>query len=88
MVKKFYFLEIEKLKKKINFTAIKPLFFLKDVDTEKVSLSHKISFGETIINTLLVKCIMITVNPLHIILPKTCTYEKRYGRQTKWMNFG
>ena len=28
------------------------------------------------------------VNPLHIILPKTCTYEKRYGRQIKWMNFG
>ena len=32
--------------KKINFTAIKVLFFLKGVDIEKVLVSNKISLGE------------------------------------------
>ena len=27
------------------------------------------------------------VKPLHIMLPKTSAYVKRYGRQTKWMYF-
>ena len=31
-----------------------------DVDTEKVLVSSKISFGEKTVNTLLVTCIMIT----------------------------
>ena len=35
-------IEIEK----INFTAIRLLFFVKDVDIEKVLVSDKISFGE------------------------------------------
>ena len=32
--------------RKINFTAIRFLFFLEDADIEKVLLSNKISFGE------------------------------------------
>ena len=27
------------------------------------------------------------VKPLHILLPKTSAYVKRYDRQTKWMYF-
>ena len=40
--------------KKINFTAIKALFFLEDVDNEKVYTSNKISSAEKTVNTLLV----------------------------------
>ena len=32
--------------RKINFTAIRFLFFLEDADIEKVLVSNKISFGE------------------------------------------
>ena len=45
------------IEKKI--TAIRFLFFLKDVNTEKVLVSNEISFGEKNIITLLATCIMI-----------------------------
>ena len=38
----FQYIEIEK----INFTTIRLLFLLRDVDIEKVLVSKKISFGE------------------------------------------
>ena len=38
---------------KINFTAIRLPFFLKDVGIEKVLVSKKISFGKKTINILL-----------------------------------
>ena len=44
-------IEIEKCKT--------PVFFLKDVDIEKVLVSNKISFGEKNINPLLPTCIMV-----------------------------
>ena len=47
-------IEIEKNK----FYCHKTPTFLGDVDTEKVLVSNKISFGEKTISTLLVTCIM------------------------------
>ena len=44
---------------KINFTAIKVVFSLRDVNTESVSVSQKISFGGKTVNTLLVTSMMI-----------------------------
>ena len=44
------------IEKKINFTAIRLLFFKKNVDIEEVLVSEKIYFGE---KTLLVTCIMM-----------------------------
>ena len=59
---------------------------LKDVDIEKLLVSNKIFFGEE-------NCKYFIgyldndnkVNPLHITLPKTSAYIKRYDGQTKWM---
>ena len=59
---------------------------LKAVDIEKVLVSNKISFGtknyEYFIGYLYNDH---KVKPLHIMLPKTTAYVKRYDRQTKWM---
>ena len=74
--------------KKINFTALKVLFFfLKDVDIQKVLISNKISSGEKkqysigyLYNDNIVKLV-------HIMLSETSTYVKSYGGQTKWMYF-
>ena len=71
---------------KNKFYCKKPSIFLKDVDIEKLSVSNKISFGGKnykyfigyFYNDLIVQ-------PLHIMLPKTSAYVKRYDRQTKWM---
>ena len=63
--------------KKITFTTIKVLFFLEDVDVEKVLVSKKISFDEKIYKyfpDLLHNDYKI--KPLHIILPKTTAYVK------------
>ena len=59
--------------------------FKKDVDIEKVLVSNKISFGEKTRNTLLLACIMIMKlsHYIHIMLPKTSVYVKRYDGQTK-----
>ena len=48
------------LKLKKNITAIKVLFFKKDLDNDKALVFSKTSFGEKITNTLLVTCIMVT----------------------------
>ena len=48
-------IEIEKK----NYRNKIPIFFLKDVNTEKVLVSNEISFGEKNIITLLATCIMI-----------------------------
>ena len=44
---------------KINFTAIKVVFSLRDVNIESVSVSQKISFGGKTVNTLMVTSMMI-----------------------------
>ena len=78
---------ILKLKER-NFSAIRLLFFLKDVDIKKVSVSNKISFGEKNYKSFIGYLYdNHEVKPLHVILPKTSTYVKCYGGQTKWMYF-
>ena len=49
--------EILKLKK-INFTAMKVLFFLKDVDIEKLPVSYKFLLKKKSIDALLITFIM------------------------------
>ena len=77
-------IEIEKNKFYDNKTPI----FLKDVDTEKVLVSNKTSFGEKNCKYFigyLYNC--NKVKSLHIMLPKTSAYVKSYDGQTKWMTF-
>ena len=77
-------IEIEKNKFYHNTSLIS----LKDLDTEKVLVSNKISSGEKnykyfigyLYNDRKVK-------PLHIMLPKTSADVKNYDGQTKWMYF-
>ena len=77
-------IEIEKNKFYLHNTPI----LLGDEDIEKVLVSNKVSFGEK--NS---KCFIgylydnHKVKPLHIMLPKTTAYVKRYGGQTKWRHF-
>ena len=82
---KFQRLGILKLKKKIFYHNKTPTH-LKAVDIEKVLVSNKISFGtknyEYFIGYLYNDH---KVKPLHIMLPKTTAYVKRYDGQTKWM---
>ena len=76
---------ISKLKK-IDFIVIRldiDIFFLRDVDTEKVFVSKKISFGYYIGYLYHDN----KVKPLHIRLPKTTVYVKSYEGKTKWMYF-
>ena len=69
--------------KKINFTANKTLIFLNYVDIEKVLVSNKISFEEKDCNYFIGYFYNDhNINPLHIMLPKTCAYVK-----TTWMCF-
>ena len=56
-----------------------------DVDIEKVLVSNKISFGEKNYNYLI--SYLYNDKPLHVILPKTSAYVKRFDGQTKWMYF-
>ena len=74
--------------KKINFTAIKVIFFKKDADIEKVLVSNKVSFGEKNYKYF-IGCLYDDhkVKPLHIMLPETTAYIKIYDGQTKWMYF-
>ena len=72
-----------------NEFAIRFLFFLKDVDIEKVLVSSKISFGEKK-NYKYFSGYLYNddkLKPLDIMLPKTSPYAKSYYRQTKWMYF-
>ena len=77
-------IEIEKNKFYLHNTPI----LLGDEDIEKVLVSNKVSFGEKNY-----KCFIgylydnHKVKPLHIMLPKTTAYVKRYGGQTKWRHF-
>ena len=80
-------MDILKLKK-INVTSISHLFFLNDVEIEKVLVSKKIffvkkrykSFNGYFYNNHKVK-------PLHIMLHKTSEFVKSYDGQTKWRYF-
>ena len=77
-------IEIEKNK----FYDNKIPIFLKDVDTEKVLVSNKTSFGEKNCKYFigyLYNC--NKVKSLHIMLPKTSAYVKSYDGQTKWIYF-
>ena len=73
-------IEIEKN----DFYCNKNPFFLRNVCFEKVLVSNKISFCEK-------NCKYFIgylnndnrVKPLHIMLPKTSAFVKRYERQTK-----
>ena len=42
---------------------------------------------KTTVSVLLVTCIMIIVNPLHIMLPKASPNVKKDVCKCKWMNF-
>ena len=75
-------IEIEKNKFYRNKTPI----FLKDVNIEKVLVSNKISFGEKNYRYFIDYLYNYDkVKPLHITLPKTSAYVKRYDGQTKSM---
>ena len=74
--------------KKINFTAITFLFFLKNVDIEKVLVSNNIYFAKK--NYKYFFGYLHNDNkfmPLHIMLPKPSACVKSYNEQTKWIYF-
>ena len=74
--------EIEKRK----FTALRLLFFLKNVDIKKALVSNKISFGEKNYKYFIGYLYNDhKVKPLHIMILKTSVYLKSYYRQTKRM---
>ena len=77
---------ILKLKKNI-FTAIKILFFKRDVDNEKVLLSKNISPEKNYKYFIVRLNNDYKVKPLHIMFLKTNTYVKSYDGQTKLMYF-
>ena len=73
---------------KNNFYCNKIPILLKYVDTEKVLVSNKISFGEKSYKYFIGYLYNDNkVKPLHIMLPKTRTHVKIYDGQTKWMYF-
>ena len=75
---------ILKLKKKKDFTTI----FKKYVDIDKLLVSSKISFGEKNYKHFIGYLYKDhKVKPVHIILSKTRTFVKSYGRQTNWIYF-
>ena len=80
----FQDIEIEKNK----FYCYKALVSLIDVDVEKVLVSNKIPFGEKNYKYFIGYLYNdYKVKPLHIMLPKTCTYVKSYDEQSKCMYF-
>ena len=76
--------------KKTNFTAIRLLFW-GDVDTEKVLVSNKISFGKKYYKYYKYFIGYLyngnKVQPLNIVTPKISAYVKGYDGQTKRMCF-
>ena len=72
---------------KINFTARRLLFFQNmQILIEKVLVSNKISFDEKSYKYYIGYLYNDhKVKPLHIMLPKTRAYVKRYDGQIKWM---
>ena len=80
------FCDIENEKQK--FYRHKSPMFLEDLDIENVLVSNKISSGKKAINTLLINLHDdYKTKPLHITLPKTSAYVKRYDGKTKCMYF-
>ena len=78
------FCDIENEKQK--FYRHKSPMFLEDLDIENVLVSNKISSGKKAINTLLINLHdHYQTKPLHITLPKTSAYVKRYDGKTKCM---
>ena len=75
--------------KKNKFYRNKIPVHLRDVDTEIVLVSLKISFGEKNYKFISYLYNDSKVEPLHIMLPKTSTYVKSYDGQTKtkWIYF-
>ena len=77
-------IEIEKNK----FYWYKSLAPRRSVDTEKLLVSNKISFGEKNFKYFIGYFYNNDkVKPLHITLPETTPYVKRYDGQIKWMYF-
>ena len=77
-----------KLKKIFFFTVIRILFFLGDLDIEKVLLSNKISFGEKNYKYFISYFYNGNkVKPLYVVLPKMSAYVKSYDGPTKWVYF-
>ena len=77
-------IEIEKNK----FYWHKSLAPRRNVDTEKLLVSNKISFGEKNFKYFIGYFYNNDkVKPLYITLPKTTPYVKRYDGQIKWMYF-
>ena len=63
----------------------KSTVLLRDIDTENVLVSNKVSSGEKNYKYFIG---YHKVKPLHIILPKTSACVKNYdGQTTKWMYF-
>ena len=78
------FCGIENEKQKFQFYK-SPMFF-EDLDIENVLVSNKISSGKKAVNTLLINLHDdYKTKPLHITLPKTSAYVKRYDGKTKYM---
>ena len=76
------------LKLNINFTGIKALFFLGDVDIEKVLATSNISSDEKSCKYFIdYLCDNYKIKSLHIMVPKTIAYVRCYDGQTKWMYF-
>ena len=74
--------------KKVNFTAVKGLYFLEDVDIGKVLVSNNIFSSEKDYKYSISYLYDDNkIKPLHIMLPKTSVYVKRYDNQTKCMYF-
>ena len=77
-------IEIEKNK----FYHHKTPILRADIDTEKVLVSNKISFGEKNYKYFISYLYNGNkVKPLNIMLLKTRAYVKSYDVQTKWMYF-
>ena len=73
--------------KKINFIAIKVLFF-KRCRYSEVLVSKKNSSAEKVYKYFIGYVYDdYKVKPLHIILPKTSAYVKTYDTQTTWVYF-
>ena len=69
---------------KNKFYRNKSPIFLKDVDSEKMLASNKVSFGEKNCKYFLGYLYNDNnVKPLHIMLPKTSAYVKSYDGETK-----
>ena len=70
--------------KNINVNTIKVLYFLEDVEIDKVLVSKKISSGKKIYKYFIgYLCDDYRIKPLQIILSKRSAYIKSYDGQSK-----